>query len=88
MRGLKRQPGPDLTILGSGSLIRQLAEAGLIDEFQLIITPVAIGGGRTSSKASQKDRARPRLLPHLPRTARFCSSTNPNVHKGADGLTT
>jgi dihydrofolate reductase len=39
MRGLKRQPGPDLTILGSGSLIRQLAEAGLIDEFQLIITP-------------------------------------------------
>jgi dihydrofolate reductase len=47
MRSLKQQPGPDLTILGSGSLIRQLAEAGLIDEFQLLITPVAIGGGRT-----------------------------------------
>ncbi|WP_260702876.1 dihydrofolate reductase family protein [Edaphobacter flagellatus] len=47
MRRLKQQPGPDLTILGSGSLVRQFAEAGVLDEFQLLITPVVIGGGRT-----------------------------------------
>jgi dihydrofolate reductase len=47
MRMLKQQPGPDLVILGSGSIVRQLAEAGLVDEFQLLITPVALGGGRT-----------------------------------------
>jgi dihydrofolate reductase len=47
MRKLKQQPGPDLVILGSGSLVRQLGEAGLVDEFQLLITPVALGAGRT-----------------------------------------
>jgi dihydrofolate reductase len=44
---LKQQDGRDIVLLGSGSIIRQLAEAGLIDEFQLLITPVAIGAGRT-----------------------------------------
>ena len=44
---LKQQNGRDIVILGSGSIVRQLAEAGLIDEFQLLITPVAIGAGRT-----------------------------------------
>ncbi|WP_035347124.1 dihydrofolate reductase family protein [Edaphobacter aggregans] len=47
MRTLKQQPGPDLVILGSGSLVRQLGEAGLVNEFQLLITPVALGAGRT-----------------------------------------
>lgn len=47
VRKLKQQDGRDIVILGSGSIIRQLAEAGLIDEFQLLITPVALGAGRT-----------------------------------------
>jgi dihydrofolate reductase len=47
MRKLKEQDGLDIVILGSGSIVRQLAEAGLIDEFQLLITPVALGAGRT-----------------------------------------
>ena len=54
MRKLKQQPGAPLTILGSGSLVRQFAEAGLIDEFQLLITPVALGAGRTLFEGSQK----------------------------------
>jgi len=44
---LKQQDGRDVVILGSGSIIRQLAEAGLIDEFQLLITPIALGAGST-----------------------------------------
>lgn len=47
MRSLKQQPGPALTILGSGSLVRHFAETGLLDEVQLLITPVALGAGRT-----------------------------------------
>ncbi|RYF85752.1 MAG: dihydrofolate reductase, partial [Chitinophagaceae bacterium] len=35
----------NMTILGSGSLASQCADAGLIDEYQLMIDPVAIGEG-------------------------------------------
>ena len=44
----KLNEGPtDLVILGSGSLVAQLAPHRLIDEYQFVVTPVAIGGGRT-----------------------------------------
>ena len=44
---LKRGDGPGLTILGSGSIVTQLAAAGLIDDYQLIVCPVILGSGRT-----------------------------------------
>jgi dihydrofolate reductase len=47
VRDLKASPGPDVTILGSGSIAAQLGEAGLVDEYQFVIIPVALGGGRT-----------------------------------------
>lgn len=34
-------------MMGSGSVIAQLTEAGLIDDFQLVIVPVVLGAGRT-----------------------------------------
>ncbi len=43
---LKRQPIGDLTIMGSGELIRSLMAADLIDEFLLMIHPVVLGTGR------------------------------------------
>jgi len=46
VKTLKASPGNDLTILGSGSIVTQLAEQGLIDEFQIMIDPVAIGAGK------------------------------------------
>ncbi|MEO8201568.1 MAG: dihydrofolate reductase family protein [Gemmatimonadota bacterium] len=46
-RKLKNEPGNDLVILGSGSIVAQLAEAGLIDEYQLIVNPLVLGQGRT-----------------------------------------
>jgi len=44
---LKRAGGPGLTILGSGSIVRQLAGEGLIDDYQLLVCPVILGSGRT-----------------------------------------
>jgi dihydrofolate reductase len=47
VRRLKREPGPGITILGSGTIVSQLASAGLIDEYQVVVKPVVIGKGRT-----------------------------------------
>jgi dihydrofolate reductase len=44
---LKRENGPGLTVLGSGSIVKQLTAAGLIDDYQLMVCPVILGGGRT-----------------------------------------
>ena len=44
---MKQTPGPDLAILGSGSVVAQLAEEGLIDEYQIVVNPLVLGGGRT-----------------------------------------
>lgn len=44
---LKNEKGSDLVILGSGSIVNQLAQAGLIDEFQFVLFPIALGKGRT-----------------------------------------
>lgn len=42
---MKQTPGRDMTILGSGSIVTQLAEQGLIDEYQIMVDPVALGDG-------------------------------------------
>lgn len=47
VRALKAGEGPDIVILGSGSVVAQLAAAGLIDSYQLVVCPVALGAGRT-----------------------------------------
>jgi dihydrofolate reductase len=44
---LKKESGPDMTVMGSGTVIGQLAAAGLIDEYQIVVAPVVLGGGRT-----------------------------------------
>ena len=36
-----------LTILGSGSIVKQLTAAGLIDDYQFMVNPVVLGAGRT-----------------------------------------
>lgn len=46
-RNLKKEPGKGLAILGSGSLVSQLATEGLIDEYQIVVNPVVLGRGRT-----------------------------------------
>jgi dihydrofolate reductase len=43
---LKQQPGKDLTVLGSGELVRSLMRANLVDVFLLLIHPLVLGSGR------------------------------------------
>jgi dihydrofolate reductase len=47
VRKLKRESGPDMVILGSGSLVSQLAQQNLIDEYQIALSPIVLGKGRT-----------------------------------------
>ncbi len=43
---LERWSGKDVTILGSGALVRSLLGDGLLDELRLMIHPVVLGGGK------------------------------------------
>jgi len=43
--GLKAQPGRDLSIIGSVSLVQTLHAAGLIDHYTLLIHPLTLGAG-------------------------------------------
>ena len=52
VRALKETKGDDITILGSGNIVAQLAKAGLIDRYTLVVTPLAIGEGRTMFEQS------------------------------------
>jgi dihydrofolate reductase len=47
VRRLKSEEGPDITVLGSGSIVAQLTEAGLIDVFHFALAPIVLGSGRT-----------------------------------------
>jgi len=54
VRKLKQGSGKDLTILGSGSIVSQLAQEGLIDEYNILLNPVAIGKGKTMFEGIKK----------------------------------
>jgi len=43
---LKREPGRDMLIYGSASLVQTLTNLGLIDEYQLLVHPVLLGSGK------------------------------------------
>jgi dihydrofolate reductase len=44
---LRGQPGGDIYVYGSLSVVRTLLTAGLIDELVLMIEPITLGGGKT-----------------------------------------
>src|SRR2546421_7929519 len=43
---MKQRPGKDMMIFGSGSIVSQLTQHGLIDEYQFVVCPVFLGSGR------------------------------------------
>jgi dihydrofolate reductase len=47
MRKLKDETGPDMVIMGSGTIVAQLTEARLIDGYQIVLNPIVLGSGRT-----------------------------------------
>lgn len=46
VRALRERDGGDLQVWGSSTLATQLVEAGLVDEYVLMIEPVLLGGGK------------------------------------------
>ena len=46
IEAMKAGPGKDMIVFGSGSLVAQLTEHGLIDEYMLVVNPILLGGGR------------------------------------------
>jgi dihydrofolate reductase len=46
IEAMKSRPGKDMIVLGSGSIVSQLTQHGLIDEYQLVVSPILLGSGR------------------------------------------
>jgi len=47
VRKMKKEPGENMVIFGSGSIVSQLAQEGLIDEYQIVVNPLVLGKGKT-----------------------------------------
>lgn len=47
VRKLKVEPGPGLVVMGSGSIVSQLTDARLVDEYQIVLNGIVLGSGRT-----------------------------------------
>ncbi len=47
---MKQEPGRDMAVYGSATLVSDLMKAGLIDEYQLLVYPVVLGKGRPEFK--------------------------------------
>jgi dihydrofolate reductase len=46
IEAMKSQPGKDMIVLGSGSIVSQLTQHALIDEYQLVVSPILLGNAR------------------------------------------
>jgi dihydrofolate reductase len=55
--GLKQQPGKDITILGSGTLVRSLLTKGLLDELRLMVHPIVLGSGKRLFESGSDQKA-------------------------------
>jgi len=64
---MKGQPGKDLIVFGSGSIVSQLTQHGLIDEYQFVVCPIVLGSGqplvRGVSKGLRLDLLEAKELP-------------------------
>jgi dihydrofolate reductase len=57
IRKMKQKSGKDMAVLGSGSIVSQLAQRGLIDEYQIMVNPVVLGKGKTMFEGIQNKLA-------------------------------
>ena len=58
---LKKQPGKDMVVIGSGTIVADLVRAGLVDELKLRIIPVILGSGKSLFK-DQNDPRKMKLV--------------------------
>ena len=58
---MKQQPGKDMVIFGSGSIVSTFMQLGLIDEYRIIVNPVVLGSGKPLFKG-MNDKQNLKLL--------------------------
>jgi dihydrofolate reductase len=46
LRQLKAQPGDDIGVTGSGTLVRGLLHDGVLDQLHLLVHPIVVGSGK------------------------------------------
>ncbi len=67
IEAMKRQPGKDIIVFGSSSIVSQLTQHGLIDEYQFVVSPILLGSGRPllrgMSKSSRLDLLEAKAYP-------------------------
>jgi dihydrofolate reductase len=51
---IKKEKGKDIVIFGSGTIVSQFSDLGLIDEYRFIINPLALGEGTSMFKGVSK----------------------------------
>jgi dihydrofolate reductase len=47
VRKMKKESGNDIVIMGSGTIVAQLAQENLIDKYQIALNPLVLGNGKT-----------------------------------------
>jgi dihydrofolate reductase len=47
IESMKSQRGQDIMMFGSGTIVSQLTEHGLIDEYRFVVSPILLGNGRS-----------------------------------------
>ena len=48
---LKKQPGKDIAVIGSATIVQQLTALGLVDEYHLLLHPLTMGKGKPLFKS-------------------------------------
>lgn len=52
---LKKEKGKNILVIGSASIVQQLTNLGLIDEYHLLLHPVVLGNGKPLFRISGKN---------------------------------
>ncbi len=63
LRRLKQQPGKDISITGSATLVRSMLRDGVLDELRLLVHPIVVGSGkRLFDDGGDRDRVALKLV--------------------------
>jgi dihydrofolate reductase len=58
IKDLKKQPGLDILVFGSSTLVNDMVKHNLVDVFNLLVYPVVVGKGKRVFKEGNKAKLR------------------------------